>query len=292
MPNSDTHSPLFLTTKEVADLLRVKERKVYDLAAADEIPHRRITGKLLFPTSEIHAWIDGSVEQFLPDRPAVLAGSHDPLLDWAIKASGCGLATLCNGSRDGLVQFEAGQAALAGIHLPEKDGWNIASVAELKLSDAVLLSLAVRKRGLLVSEGLAGTIQSISDLKGKRVALRQPGAGTAVFFSRLVEAEGMSESDFVCSRDLAHTESDAAAAVASDEADASLGIEAMARQFKLPFVPLADECFDLLVDRKSYFTPPVQTLLDFARTKEFRDKAAALGGYDLQNLGTVRWLSN
>ncbi|MCY3701237.1 MAG: helix-turn-helix domain-containing protein, partial [Rhodospirillales bacterium] len=49
--------PLYLTTKEVAALLRVKERKVYDLAASGGIPHRRVTGKLLFPSAEILAWI-------------------------------------------------------------------------------------------------------------------------------------------------------------------------------------------------------------------------------------------
>ncbi|HIC80349.1 MAG TPA: DNA-binding protein, partial [Kiloniellaceae bacterium] len=45
-------SPAFLTTKEVAELLRVKERKVYDLSAEGEIPCRRVTGKLLFPRLE------------------------------------------------------------------------------------------------------------------------------------------------------------------------------------------------------------------------------------------------
>jgi hypothetical protein len=35
----------------------------------------------------------------------------------------------------------------------------------------------------------------------------------------------------------------------------------------------------------------VQALLTFARTPAFGDKAAALGGYDLSDLGTVRWLS-
>jgi excisionase family DNA binding protein len=44
----DTTAPEFLTTREVAALLRVKERKVYDLASAGQIPCRRITGKLLF----------------------------------------------------------------------------------------------------------------------------------------------------------------------------------------------------------------------------------------------------
>ena len=39
----------YLTTKEVADLLRLKERKVYDLVAEGGIPCVRATGKLLFP---------------------------------------------------------------------------------------------------------------------------------------------------------------------------------------------------------------------------------------------------
>ena len=40
--------PAFLTTKEVAALLRIKERKVYELVAAHAIPVSRVTGKLLF----------------------------------------------------------------------------------------------------------------------------------------------------------------------------------------------------------------------------------------------------
>ncbi len=61
--------PLYLTTREVADLIRVKERKVYDLAGADEIPHRRVTGKLLFPRKEILDWIDGDKKTVSRDRP-------------------------------------------------------------------------------------------------------------------------------------------------------------------------------------------------------------------------------
>ena len=55
----DAAAPEFLTTREVAALLRVKERKVYDLAAAGAIPCRRVTGKLLFPRTEIEAWLGG-----------------------------------------------------------------------------------------------------------------------------------------------------------------------------------------------------------------------------------------
>jgi len=291
LSETENHQPLFLTTKEVADLLRVKERKVYDLAAANEIPHRRITGKLLFPAEAIRSWIGGTEDAATADRPNVLAGSHDPLLDWAIKASNCGLATLCNGSRDGLDQFSSGNAALAGIHMPEDDGWNISTVSNAGVTGCVLLNWAVRKRGLLVSGDAADDIRSVADLKGRRVALRQPGAGTALLFARLLRDAGLSEADLELSKDQAHTESDAAAAVAAGDVDATLGIEAMARQFKLTFLPLADESFDLLIDRKSYFTDPVQTLFGFAQKPDLEEKAKSLGGYDLQGLGTVRWLS-
>ena len=37
-----------MSTKEVAEYLRLKERKIYDMVAQEEIPHSRISGKLLF----------------------------------------------------------------------------------------------------------------------------------------------------------------------------------------------------------------------------------------------------
>ena len=291
LENANGGQPRYFTTKEVAELLRVKERKVYDLAAAGEIPHRRITGKLLFPSAEIMAWIEGTGDAAPTERPAVLAGSHDPLLDWAVRECGSGLATLLNGSRDGLDRFADDRAALAGLHIPEETGWNVATVAARGVRGSVLIAWAVRARGLILSERVRGEVQCFSDLRGKRIAMRQPGAGAATLLEHLLSKAQMTETDLVPCTELARTESDAAAAVAADDADAALGIESMARQFHLPFVPLVEERFDLLVDRRAYFTEPVQALLDFARTDAFKRKAASMGGYDLSATGTVRWLS-
>ena len=283
--------PLHFTTKEVAELLRVKERKVYDLAAAGEIPHRRITGKLLFPSAEILAWIEGRSGASPSERPAVLAGSHDPLLDWAVRESGSGLATLFDGSLDGLDRFADGRAALAGLHIPEEAGWNVGTVAAQGVRGSVLIAWAVRARGLILSERVAREVTCFSDLAGKRVVMRQPGAGAATLFAQLSSKADLAETDLIPATEFARTESDAAAAVAAGEADAALGIEAMARQFHLPFLALVDERFDLLVDRHAYFTDPVQRLLAFARKPALEHKAAAMGGYDLSEAGTVRWLS-
>lgn len=283
--------PVYLTTREVADLLRVKERKVYDLAAAGDIPCRRITGKLLFPNAEIRAWIDGSSREFSRERPAVLTGSHDPLLDWAARESNSGLAILLNGSLEGLRCFKKEQAALAGMHFPEKTGWNVETVAEQGLRDCVLIAWAIRSRGLALSDHVRGKVKRFSDLRGRRVALRQPGAGATTLFEMLLKQNDIVPGDLAAPTELARTESDAAAAVAAGEADAALSIEAMARRFHLGFLPLVDERFDLLIDRRSYFTLPVQRLLAFAQSGCLRRKAASMGGYDVSDGGSVRWLS-
>ena len=283
--------PLYLTTREVANLLRVKERKVYDLAARGGIPHRRVTGKLLFPSAEILAWIEGAGDSVPRERPPVITGSHDPLLDWAARESGSGLATLFNGSVDGLRRFAEGRAALAGIHIPEPGGWNVQTAEANGLRACVLIAWAVRARGLILSQQVQDEVRQVADLKGKRVVLRQPGAGGAAVFEDLLANAGLTPKDLVASKGLARTESDAAAAVAAGEADAAMGIEAMARQFHLPFLPLVEERFDLLIDRRAYFTEPLQALLAFAREGPLERKAASMGGYRLTDHGTVRWLS-
>ena len=97
----------YLTTKEVADLLRLKERKVYDLVAEGGIPCVRATGKLLFPRDLVEAWLARNLEfkagvESLAERPPIVGGSHDPLLDWALREAETGLAVAFGGSLDGL----------------------------------------------------------------------------------------------------------------------------------------------------------------------------------------------
>jgi len=283
--------PSYLTTKEVADLLRVRERKVYDMVAAGEIPHRKVTGKLLFPQSEITAWIEGEGAVRPALRPGVVTGSHDPLLDWALRESGSALATLWNGSTAGLDAWCRGEAAMAGLHIPGERDWNTEALEARGLGDAVLIGWASRVRGLILAPQVADMVRDFADLRGRRVILRQEGAGTSALFARLMAEAGLDAADLSTVPAPAHTESDAALAVAAGEAEATLGIEAMARQFRLVFRPLLRERFDLLVDRRAYFTEPVQKLVGFMRSESVAAKAVALGGYDTSGMGKVRWLS-
>ncbi|MEO3431391.1 helix-turn-helix transcriptional regulator [Pelagibius sp. CAU 1746] len=287
--------PTFLTTREVAELLRVKERKVYDLASSGGIPCRRVTGKLLFPRAEIEAWLAGhgggaARRQSVPAN--IAAGSHDPLLDWAIRESGSGLATFFDGSLDGLKRLQMGEAALAGLHVyePERHDWNVAHVNEaLGGAPVVLVEWARRQQGLLLSSSLDGQVSSVAGLAGRRVVRRQPSAGAGLLLDHLMAEAGISarEVDFLA--EVARTETEAAASVASGQAEAAPGLQAMARQFGLAFLPTVEERFDLAVDRHAWFEPPFQRLLAFCRSSTFTAKAAELGGYDLSGHGRVVW---
>ena len=285
--------PDYLTVAELAELLRIKERKVYDLASSGEVPCIKVTGKLLFPAEEVRAWIAGgrSGSKARGPRPAVLLGSHDPLLDWAIRQSRSGLATLFDGSLDGIARFRTREGAATGLHVhdPKTGAWNVPAVeAECAGENAVLVAWAVRRRGLVVREADAGSITGFSDLAGRTVVPRQPGSGAQPLFEHGL-AEARVETDRIAFSPVAYTESDAILAVAQGAADAAFGLEALARPFGLHFVPIVEERFDLLVDRRAWFEPPMQRLLSFCETPEFRDHVKTLAGYAVTELGEVRW---
>jgi excisionase family DNA binding protein len=293
-------SQAYLTTREVAELLRLKERKVYDLVALGEIPCIRVTGKLLFPRDLIDAWLARHLEyrsglESLKEPPPICGGSHDPLLDWALREAETGLAVAFGGSLDGLRRLGKGEVALAGMHLadpetPLGEAWNVGHVRrQLAGQPVVVLEWAGRQQGLVVAPGNPLGLESARDLKRRRVIGRQREAGAFVLLERLLERADLKLSDIRMSEAPARTEADVAAAVADGRADAGLGIEAVARQYRLGFVPLVTERYDLVIWRRAAFEQPVQRLLAFARSEPFRERAVALGGYDVSRLGAVHY---
>ncbi|MXN63659.1 helix-turn-helix domain-containing protein [Stappia sp. GBMRC 2046] len=284
--------PHFLTTREMADLLRVKERKIYDLAAAGDIPHSRATGKLIFPRDLVLAWIDkaGDAPKLEAERPHVILGSHDPLLEWAARESGSGLATLFDGSLDGLERFDDGAGLAVGLHVPESEGWNVETVrARYRYRPVVLVEWFWRSRGLIVQPGNPKELKTLADLDGVELVRRQPSAGSQLLLEKLVGDEAPDLAARMTEGRLARDEREAALAVLDGSADAAFGLEASAHQFKLGFVPVCEERFDMLVSRRDWFEPPFQALLEFCRTPAFGEMAARFGGYRIERFGTVHF---
>ena len=287
----------YLTVRELADLLRLKERKIYDLAASGSVPCSKATGKLLFPAAEIRAWLDRAKSGGMSEthatpvtRPPIVLGSHDPLLDWAIRQSRCGLATYYDGSLDGLDRFRRGEGVAAGLHIRDATSgrWNVPAVLE-KAPDqnAVLISFARRRRGL-VFRGGSEAPSGLSDLPGRRIVPRQPESGTDALFRDLARMHDLdlARLDFT---EVARTEDEAVEAVRRGAADVAFGLEAVARSYGLEYLPIIEEDFALLVDRKAWFEPPVQRLKAFCETEQFRARADLTCGYAVDEFGKVLW---
>ena len=289
----------FLSTHEVADYLRIRERKVYELLRLQRIPASRVAGKWLFPRALIDLWVlrgvEGGGQLPVPSPPAVVGGSHDPLLEWAVRESGSELALMLDGSLDGLARLAAGKVLACGIHVRGEDGsYNTAAVAALALpAPVVVLEWAWREQGLVVARGNPLRLEGLADLPrtGARFVGRQSGAGARLLLDALLAENGIDAGALELLPAPARSESEVAMSVLSGAADAGLGIRANLGAAGLEFVPLTRERYDLVIGRRDFFEPPFQRLLTFTRTPRFTERASAFGGYDTHGTGTVHWNS-
>ncbi|MDT3685677.1 MAG: helix-turn-helix transcriptional regulator [Pseudorhodoplanes sp.] len=290
--------PELLTTDEAALYLRLSERKLYELVANGAVPCSKVTGRWLFPKAALDRWIASGLAQPQIARetpPPIVGGSHDPLLESALRDSGSGLASLAEGSEAGLRRLARGEIAIAAIHLHQLDD-NVADAnievvrATSGLHDTVLIAFARRQQGLLVA---AGNPLGLSDLpsaaaKKARVAQRPGGAGAQLLLLSLLAAAGLTPDDLELVRDICQTGNDVAQAVRSGRVDCGVATRSAAAGAGVDFVPLVWENFDLVLRQRDYFQSQPQQLFAFMRSDAFAAKAADLGGYDVAEAGRVR----
>lgn len=289
---------IYLNTEQAADYLGIRERKLYELVARGAVPCSKVTGKWLFPRAALDRWIEAGLarphgfDAVAP--PPIVGGSHDPLLEWAVRRSASGLALLSIGSEAGLRKLAANEAAIAAIHLhddgPGEDANRAAVAAMPLLADAVVVAFARREQGLLLAPGDPRRIGSLPEAVQARLRFgrRQRGAGAELLLQRLLRQAGLSEADLAGSGVVGATGDDLAFAVRAGEADCGLATRAVAEARGLGFLPLAWERFDLVMRRRSYFEPGPQALLALMRSEEFRRHAGALGGMDVTDAGAIR----
>jgi excisionase family DNA binding protein len=288
-----------LTTEEAADYLRLSERKLYELVAGGALPCTKVTGRWLFPKAALDRWLASGLVtpagMTLSPRPPLVGGSQDPLLDWALRDSGCGLASLPEGSEAGLRRLSRGEVTAAAIHLHRLEGddetANPETVAQAPgLHDAVVIAFCRREQGLLVAPGnplkltdVAGVAQARA-----RLAQRPAGAGAQLLLLAILAREGLKADALALVKPVCPTGPDLAQAVRSGRADCGIASRSVAHAAGLGFVPLLWERFDLVLRQRDYFLPGPQALFDYIRKPAFRAQAAELQGYDVDDAGTVR----
>lgn len=234
------------------------------------------------------------------DHTLVAIGSHDPLLDELsdllhTRYPDLFMMSSHVGSMGGLMAIKRGETHIAGTHLlDERDGsYNVSFINKRFPKGGVKLVECVnRVQGLMLGKGNPKQIHSIKDLarKGIRYVNRQKGSGTRILIDYLTKKEGIDTTQIYGYDREEFTHTSVAAQIASGTADAGMGILSAARLYDLEFVPICMEQYDLLISEDAFESEMVQKLLEILQSKEFADRLAALGGYELNHPGTIRSL--
>jgi excisionase family DNA binding protein len=299
----------FLTTKEVAKLLKVNEKMVYSLVNDKGLPATKITGKWMFPRRLVEEWLEmnilnlrhAGVEKSADSGRLLLAGCDDLLFQQTLtlfhkKAHGI-VAFFANlGSMGGLKCLRRGLCHIGVCHLLEDDNqeYNF-DFAEKELDRLpVFVNFSKREQGILVQKGNPKNIRSIADLAGPGVQIvnRPLGTGTRLLLDYEIAKSAISTSvingyHLELSRHL-----DVGLAVLSGQADAGPAIRPVAGLLDLDFLPLRWERFDLLVAREHFFEQGVQQFLGLLHDPAFRRLAESFVGYDLSLCGTMVFPDN
>jgi putative molybdopterin biosynthesis protein len=262
-------------------------------------------GIIRIPASGEHMSVGQRVQvQLMPParditKNILMTGTYDICIDILKNQidkhlAGISLHSANIGSIEGLIVLKAGLAHICGVHAFDeaKGEFNIPIVREIMGSTPLaLVNLFHRKIGFLVHRGNPRKIKTLEDLTRENVIFvnRQKGSGTRRLFDYYCARQGISPTSIRACDSEARTHISSASIITSGLADVGLGILPAAKAFKLDFIPLFLEPFDLVIPRSFLTTFVAQIILTVAHSPEFKKEVELMGGYDLTQSGTVTY---
>ncbi|MFV0437354.1 MAG: substrate-binding domain-containing protein [Desulfopila sp.] len=299
----------FLTTREVAALLKVNEKMIYTLVNDKGLPATKVTGKWLFPRRLVEEWLDAHIVNYRKDYAGLssedgvllLAGSDDPLFQRTLslfqKLRKETVAFFANlGSMGGLTSLRRGVCHIGVCHLLQGDDeeYNF-EFAEQELDRApVFVNFSQREQGILLAPGNPKSIREIADLAREdvRIVNRHLGTGTRLLFDYEIARSTISCDDISGYHCEVSRHLDAGLEVLAGRADAAPAIRAVAGMLGLDFLPLRWERFDLLIGRERFFEKGIQSFLTLLHERQFLELAESLQGYDVSLCGKMMFPNN
>ena len=207
------------------------------------------------------------------------------------------------GSMDALRALAEGRCLVAGFHAPPlADSRNVFARALkplLKPGRHKLIGCTRRTQGLMVAPGNPLKLHGLADLATSRPAHRadggaprfvhrQSGSGTRLLTEHLLQSQGLDIGALGAPGDAEEDSHGAvAAAIASGQGNAGLGLESAALAFGLGFVPLIEEDYYLVCLADALEHPAVVQLRKLLKSAGWRRTVADLPGYAPSSSGEV-----
>src|SRR5436190_9775718 len=222
-----------------------------------------------------------------PPRPTVVVAGCDPALPLletplALLDPPLAFAWWPCGSAEALRLAAAGLVHAAGVHrVGPGEGDDTPGIP----GGAEVVGFASWREGLVVRPG--AEVRGLDDVarQGLRLVNREPGAQARVLLDRERLRLGLEPAQLPGYDSLAAGHLQVAAAIVGGLADAGVSSEPAALAYRLDFIPLADERFDLLLPAKHAASREVQGLLKVLTSPWLLAQLASLPGYDAARCG-------
>ncbi len=218
----------------------------------------------------------------------LITGSHDPVIDYLadiLHPEGVSLLSTHAGSMGGILALKKDECHAAPTHLLADDGtYNTAYLQKfLPKTEIDLICIAGRQQGIVSKKEL-----TLADLPGRQFINRQRGSGTRMLLDYELKKAGIDPATIPGYEREVTTHVAVALAVKSGEADAGMCVYSAAKALGLPFVPVAQERYELAIRREHADDPRVKALINAIQSPAFRDILTRLGGYDTSETGQQR----
>jgi len=208
------------------------------------------------------------------------------------KISGVEIVSAAASSKLALTWLSEGKVHIAGSHLedPKTGEFNLPYISkQFPDEDFSVVTFARWEEGFVVAAGNPKRIRKVEDLARKNVRFvnREPGSGSRGLLDNLLDKAGMNGKKLHGYDRIAHGHLAAAYTVLSREADVCLATRSAAQTFRLDFVPLHSERYDLVMRKRTADLPAMKAFLDVLQRATLRRKLEVLAGYDTSQTGTV-----
>ncbi len=152
-----------------------------------------------------------------------------------------------------------------------------------------IIRLVLRTQGLIVPRGNPLNISSLADLTrpGIRFVNRQRGSGTRILLDGLLKAHSVDKHNIQGYETSEFTHAAVAAFIASGMADVGFGIAPAARQFKLAFLPMAQNRYMFACHKEALRQASVTEVTELMKGDAFRRAIDDLPGYELDCPGEI-----
>ncbi|MFJ7919234.1 substrate-binding domain-containing protein [Lysinibacillus fusiformis] len=294
------------TIEEVAQLLKVSKLTVYDLVKKGDLPVFRVGRQMRVDRADLQGYIQKRktgnaastpvVASQTKKLPKIIISGQDVVLDvfakYMEKRQSSKVLRSHEGSFNGIMAMYNGECDIASLHMFDGDtgDYNTPYVKKIFVSHPFLLiNVVSRRAGFYVQQGNPLELESFKDFKTKSFTLinREKGSGARTLLDEQLRIHHIAPStiDGYDKEEMSHL--DVASAVANGYADVGIGVEKIAKLVNVDFIPVIRERYDIVLLK----TPDNQQLIDTVKeiltSADFQSEVAALGDYDVSQMGQV-----